>query len=67
MADSKAYIKEVLDLVVKRDPDQPQFLHTASKVLESVEPVLAQHPEYQASRCPLPLAPTKAACASIPA
>ena len=37
MADSKAYIKEVLDLVVKRDPDQPQFLHTATKVLESVE------------------------------
>lgn len=50
MADSKAYIKEVLDLVVKRDPDQPQFLHTASKVLESVEPVLAQHPEYQANK-----------------
>ncbi len=50
MADSKAYVKRVLAQIEKRDPDQKQFLATVTKVLESVEPLLDQHPEYEQNK-----------------
>ena len=50
MSDSKTYVAKALELLKKRDPDQPQFLNTAKKVFESIEPVLDQHPEYEKNR-----------------
>ncbi|MBQ5419653.1 MAG: NADP-specific glutamate dehydrogenase, partial [Selenomonas sp.] len=47
MADMKQYVQDTLDLIAKRDPDQPQFKNTVSKVLESVIPVLEAHPEFK--------------------
>jgi glutamate dehydrogenase (NADP+) len=39
--------KEIYDAVVARDPEQPEFHQAVWEVLESLEPVLEQHPEYR--------------------
>jgi len=39
--------KEIYDLVVARDPDQPEFHQAVWEVLESLEPVIKAHPEYR--------------------
>jgi glutamate dehydrogenase (NADP+) len=39
--------KEIYDAVVARDPGQPEFHQAVWEVLESLEPVLEQHPEYR--------------------
>lgn len=41
------YIADVISGVQKRYPDQPEFCQTVEEVLSSLEPVVAQHPEYQ--------------------
>ncbi|MBQ9833015.1 MAG: NADP-specific glutamate dehydrogenase [Clostridia bacterium] len=42
-----SYIQSVIEKVAKRDPDQKEFLQTVEEVLSSLEPVIAQHPEYE--------------------
>ena len=42
-----AYIKDVLNLVKSRNPSELEFYQAVEEVLESLEPVLEQHPEYQ--------------------
>ncbi|MBQ7113525.1 MAG: NADP-specific glutamate dehydrogenase [Clostridia bacterium] len=42
-----AYIQEVIEKVKKRDAHEPEFLQTVEEVLSSLEPVIAQHPEYE--------------------
>ncbi len=42
-----AYIESVLEKVKKRDAHEPEFLQTVEEVLTSLEPVIAQHPEYE--------------------
>ena len=39
--------KEIYDSVVARDPNQPEFHQAVWEVLESLEPVVEQHPEYK--------------------
>lgn len=39
--------KEIYELVVARDPDQPEFHQAVWEVLESLEPVIKAHPEYR--------------------
>ena len=39
-------MKEVYDSVIARDPDQPEFHQAVEEVLESLGPVIQQHPEY---------------------
>ena len=39
--------KEIYNAVVARDPAQPEFHQAVWEVLESLEPVLEQHPEYR--------------------
>ena len=39
--------KEIYDAVVARDPNQPEFHQAVWEVLESLEPVIEQHPEYR--------------------
>ena len=45
-----SYIDDVLELVMRRNPAEPEFHQAVREVLESLAPVLAKHPEYQESR-----------------
>ncbi|HOJ32686.1 MAG TPA: NADP-specific glutamate dehydrogenase [Candidatus Hydrogenedentes bacterium] len=42
-----SYVKDVMELVVKRNPGEPEFYQAVHEVLSSLEPVLERHPEYQ--------------------
>ena len=42
-----AYMKRVYDQVIARDPDQKEFHQAVLEVLESLEPVIERHPEYE--------------------
>jgi len=41
------YVERVLDNLKKKNSDQPEFIEAATEVLESLEPVLKAHPEYE--------------------
>jgi len=38
--------KQIMETVIKRNPGEPEFHQAVKEVLESLEPVLARHPEY---------------------
>ena len=40
------YLNELMERVVKRNPNEPEFHQTVKEVLESIEPVLESSPEY---------------------
>ena len=50
MADMKAYVEDVLELIKKKDWNQPEFMNTAKEVLYSIIPVLEGHPEYKENK-----------------
>jgi glutamate dehydrogenase (NADP+) len=41
-----SYISELMEKVVKRNPNEPEFHQAVKEVLESLEPVIERHPEY---------------------
>ncbi|OZG60134.1 glutamate dehydrogenase [Bifidobacterium myosotis] len=41
------YVKRVYEQVEKRDGDQPEFLQAVYEVLDTLQPVIAKHPEYE--------------------
>ena len=41
-----AYLNELMDRVISRNPGEPEFHQTVREVLESIEPVIQQRPEY---------------------
>ncbi len=43
------YLKGVMDTVIKRNPGEPEFHQAVAEVLESLEPVIEAHPEYEAA------------------
>ncbi|RBP97767.1 NADP-specific glutamate dehydrogenase [Bifidobacterium aemilianum] len=43
------YLQKVYSQVEQRDGDQPEFLQAVREVFESLEPVVAKHPEYEAN------------------
>ena len=45
-----SYATDILELVEKRNPAEPEFLQAVKEVLESLEPVLERHPEYKEER-----------------
>lgn len=47
LAIKNAYLKRVFDEVEKRDGNEPEFLQAVKEVLESLEPVIEKHPEYE--------------------
>ncbi len=49
MAFTNEYLKRVFEQVQARDKNEPEFLQTVEEVFESIEPVVAQHPEYEAT------------------
>ena len=42
-----AYVERVLNEVKSRNASMPEFIQTVEEVLTSLEPVIAQHPEYE--------------------
>jgi len=42
-----SYVEQVYQKVVERNPHEPEFLQAVKEVLDSLEPVLERHPEYQ--------------------
>ena len=44
-----SYLNELMDRVVARDPHEPEFHQAVREVLESLEPVIEQSPEYVTS------------------
>ncbi len=50
MADMKAYVEDVLEIIKKKDWNQPEFMNTAKEVLYSIIPVLEGHPEYKKNK-----------------
>lgn len=40
-------IDEVLEIVHRRNPSEPEFIQAVTEVLESIEPVLKRHKKYQ--------------------
>lgn len=45
-----SYITDVYELVVKRNPAEPEFHQAVQEVLETLEPVIDRHPEYEENR-----------------
>jgi glutamate dehydrogenase (NADP+) len=45
-----AYVDFVMDLVAKRNPAEPEFHQAVQEVLDSLQPVLERHPEYERNR-----------------
>lgn len=43
-----SYVSEQLELLKKKNPNEPEFIQAATEVLESIEPVLDANPKYQA-------------------
>jgi glutamate dehydrogenase (NADP+) len=42
-----AHIEEVLEVVKKRNPNEPEFLQAVTEVLESIRPVVQRHKKYR--------------------
>lgn len=45
-----SYLNNVMELVVRRNPAQPEFHQAVREVLECLEPVLKRHPEFEKNR-----------------
>ena len=45
-----SYLDDVMNLVVKRNPAEPEFHQAVKEVLDSLDPVLCRHPEYENQR-----------------
>lgn len=42
-----SYVQKVIEEVAKKNASEPEFVQTVEEVLTSLEPVVAQHPEYE--------------------
>ena len=42
-----SYVDNVLAEVIRRNPDQPEFIQAATEVLHSLRPVIEAEPKYQ--------------------
>ena len=47
MSIKNVYLKGVMETVVKRNPAEPEFHQAVAEVLESLEPVIEKHPEFE--------------------
>jgi len=46
MSFKNQYLNELMERVIKRNPNEPEFHQTVKEVLESIEPVIEQRPDY---------------------
>ena len=42
-----SYVQNVLAALVAKNPHEPEFIQAATEVLESLEPIVEMHPEYE--------------------
>ncbi len=49
MALTNPYLKGVMDTVIKRNPNEPEFHQAVEEILESLTPVIEQNPAYEAN------------------
>ena len=42
-----SYVQRVLDELIEKNKDQPEFIQTATEVLTSLEPVIEANPKYE--------------------
>ena len=42
-----SYVQRIIEQVKEKDADQPEFIQAVTEVLESLEPVIEAHPEYE--------------------
>ena len=49
MSFKNQYLNELMEKVIKRNANEPEFHQTVKEVLESIEPVIEQSPEYVTS------------------
>ena len=42
-----SYVQNVLASLVAKNPHEPEFIQAATEVLESLEPIVEKHPEYE--------------------
>ncbi|HNR37314.1 MAG TPA: Glu/Leu/Phe/Val dehydrogenase dimerization domain-containing protein, partial [Candidatus Hydrogenedentes bacterium] len=45
-----SYVESIMDLVVRRNPAEPEFHQAVKEVLDSIAPAIARHPEYEKNR-----------------
>ena len=46
MSFKNAYLNDLMERVIKRNANEPEFHQAVREVLESLEPVIEAHPEY---------------------
>lgn len=46
MSEAENYLTSVRESLVKRDPQQPEFLEAVDNFFHTITPVLDKHPEY---------------------
>ena len=44
-----SYVSEQLELLKKKNPNEPEFIQAATEVLTSLEPVIQANPQYEAA------------------
>lgn len=44
-----SYIENIIAQCIEKNPNEPEFIQSVKEVLESLEPVIAAHPEYEAA------------------
>ncbi len=44
------YTERIINLVKERDPEQTEFIQAVTEVMESLEPVIEAHPEYEKAK-----------------
>ncbi len=44
------YVDSVMELVIKRNPSEPEFHQAVKEVLDSLKPVFERHPKYEKNR-----------------
>ena len=45
-----SYVERVIEQVKQKDPNEPEFIQAVTEVLESLEPVIEAHPEYEQAK-----------------
>ena len=41
------YTERIIELVKEKNPEQPEFIQAVTEVMQSLEPVIEAHPEYE--------------------
>lgn len=45
-----SYVNDVIEIVRKKNPNEPEFLQAVTEVLESIEPVVERHKKYKEAK-----------------